>query len=88
MKPKRVNPYDALKKHCHDVLFKIVHCRRRTMLEFPVGVLRSFSLLDVQLRVIAADQLGYEVVVFNHGEKLVFEYRDKRPEQIPYSFQL
>lgn len=85
---KKLNPYQRLKQRGNELFCDIIYCRRRTMVEIEIGGGRNYSLLEIQQRVIAADQLKYEVVVISDGNKLRFEYRNRRPESIPYDFQI
>lgn len=86
MTQKRKNPYQMLLEEARKFARNLKCAKRSSMFLIPRKRLgESWTLDDVAERTLAADQLGYDVLVIVTDKDLLFEYR-KRIE-IPWRFQ-
>ena len=83
---KRLNPYQRLFNEIKEFVSKIKYPHTRTMFFFPANKLNdtAFYLWDVKQRVIAAKELGYEVIIENSDNGLSFKYR--KEVKIPWQW--
>lgn len=80
----RETPYARLLHAVREYSSGVEHPNRRTMWLYPKGKLNDgWSLLDLNERVAAADQLGFDVQVRSLQEGLQVQYV-KRPPAINY----
>lgn len=75
MKEKPITPYARLLERARQLAFDAKNPRRRLMWTYPKGRLsEGWQLSDLQERVGAADQLGYDVVLRKADDGLRVEY--------------
>ena len=91
MAQKRISPYTRLQETGRRFFSKVVHPRKALMMTIPNARSSEKTWLSYEIfqRVVAADQLGYEVVLTVSDNDLVLKYIEKRPEYntIPYEFK-
>lgn len=87
MKEKPVTPYARLLAEARQFAFDQKHRTVRRMWSYPKERLADgWALVDLQQRVAAAEQLGWDVVLRSTAEGLVVDYV-KKPKDAPWSFR-
>jgi len=74
-----VNPYERLKEKFREYVDTCEYRQATTMFELDKS--GSYSMQDVYERIIAAGQLGHEVVLFAKEGKIFIKYRKNLPER-------
>ena len=84
----RKNPYQMLLEEFRDWVVRVVHARRRQALWYTMATVnQNADFSRIWERTIAAQQIGYEVVVKASDDGLRFEYVEKRPNSMPWRVQ-
>ena len=82
---ERLTPYQRLLDLFREYLSKVEYPTRMVMWIYPKDDLgKSWSLDDLYQRTLAAEQLGFNVVLRAEKDGLKVEYRKKPPER-PYN---
>lgn len=85
---KRVNPYTRLQTECREWAFSVTHPRRKTLFRYDdVTSGASWALESLRQRVLAADQLGFDVRLRVENKSLIAEYT-KRPDDVPWEISV
>lgn len=85
MTTKRESPYHRMQRYFREWAQDVVYARRKTMFLYKKSSLDTgWSLSQIYERTIAANQLGYEVIVQADNDGLHFKYIEKRPTEIPW----
>jgi hypothetical protein len=82
MRPKPVTPYTRLLNQALEVLSPVFYPRRISMWRYPKEKLSTpWRLDDLYERVVAADQLGFDVVLIagDDGLSVKYQQRVKKP---------
>lgn len=74
-----VNPYERLKEQFRDFASECEYRRKIDM--FVIDKTGSYSFGDVYERILAADQLGYDVSMTAKDGKIYIKYIKKLPER-------
>jgi len=87
MKMKRKNPYQMLMEDIKDWANKVRYRHEVTMWTYPKNRLHEAWVLNtLSERVLAAEQLGYDVLLVTTEEGLLVRYKKKVPT-VPYWWQ-
>ena len=78
------NPYNRLLEVFKDYARKVEYRRKKLMWRYPVDKLDTgWSLVKLNERVLAAQQIGYEVILAADEQGLFVYYQKKAPD-MPY----
>lgn len=88
MKVKPITPYERLKRIAREWADSVIYAHRRVMLTYKNASNQSacFRLDELYERTIAAEQLGYDVLVTAVDGNLVVQYRKKAPD-VPWEIR-
>ena len=82
-----MNPYTRLQGEAREWAVSVVHPERRVMWRYPKDKLAlSWPLDELQQRVVAANQLGWDVVLVADDGGLLVQYR-KRHDSPPWEIR-
>lgn len=83
-----MNPYTRLKNELRTWCSAVVCPKRRTMWLYPKNRLHEgWPLKDLWERTMAAQQIGYEVLLTAGDDGLTVTYVEKRPTDLPYGIR-
>lgn len=86
MNRKQPNPYQRLMREAFGWAQNIVYRKRKTLWMYPIDRLRDGWPLDgLYHRVLAAEQLGYDVQLEATDDGLMVKYVEKAPP-MPYGW--
>jgi hypothetical protein len=81
MADKRITPYQRLLSDVRDYARKVEFPRTRAMWTYPKAKLADgWQLFDLNERVAAAAQIGYETILESTEAGLVVKYRKRAPD--------
>ncbi len=80
---KRENPYCRLKRICQKWAGEVEYRQKKLMFSWTLKKGASYNIDDFHQRIIAAGQLGYEVVVKATDNGIDVHYKKEIPER-PY----
>lgn len=83
---KRISPYTRLKEEFEEWMRTIIYAHTVSMFYYPKEkIAQGWNLSDLKERTIAAEQLGYDVLLeWDQGKGLRVFYR-KKPASVPWS---
>jgi hypothetical protein len=88
VKTKPITPYARLKKSLTEWATNVVYPHRQTMWIYPTDKLQDkWSLVYLNQRVLAAQQIGYEVRLVATDEGLRVDYVKARPSDLPWELR-
>lgn len=77
-KPVRVTPYQRLLRRVQNFAVEVKYAHKRIMWVYPKNRMQErWCLADLNERVAAADQLGYDCVLIANNGDLVVQYRKR-----------
>jgi hypothetical protein len=80
-KTPRINPYQRLLETFREYWRGVEYAQRKTMWRYARDSLgKNWSLVDLDQRVAAAQQIGYDVILISDDEGLLVQYRKKHPD--------
>lgn len=80
MKDRRKNPYEMLLEEFKEYANKVEHPKTKQMWRYTEdGLKKAWFLGNLLQRVMAAEQLGFDVMLKNNDGSLEVQYVEKRP---------